>query len=134
MPIMTTSVAPENNTHPNVLSRDKMLIMTMSVAPEDNTPPSVLASDNVNVNVPTRQYTVPSSKETLDKMVIIIKVFIKHKIVSIETILSMCTHVRTHTHTHTHTHTEATAHMNILTVQSSIYTVQGYSQMSNLSL
>ena len=32
------------------------------------------------------------------------KVFVKHKILSVETILSACTHAHTHTHTHTHKH------------------------------
>ena len=37
---------------------------------------------------------------------IIIKVFIKYKILSIETILSAHTHTHTHTHTHKHTNTQ----------------------------
>ena len=45
---------------------------------------------------------------------IIIKVFIKHKILSIETILSaymhMITHRNRHRHTHTHTHTHTQTH------------------------
>ena len=45
-------------------------------------------------------------------IIIIINVFVKHKIVSIETILSA------YTHTHTHTHSEAPAHMSIMTIQS----------------
>ena len=45
-------------------------------------------------------------------IIIIIKVFLKHKILSLETILSMCAR------THTHTHTEAPTHTSILTIQS----------------
>ena len=51
----------------------------------------------------------------------IIKVFIKCKILSVETILSAYTH--THTHTYTHLHTQAPAHMSILTIQSLIHTI-----------
>ena len=47
---------------------------------------------------------------------VIISVFMKHKILSIETILSAYTHTHAHTHTHTHTH------MSVLTIQSSVYT------------
>ena len=36
---------------------------------------------------------------------IIIKVFVKHKVLSVEIILSSYTHARMHVHTHTHTHT-----------------------------
>ena len=51
-------------------------------------------------------------------IIMIIKVFVKHKILSIETILSAhtYTHTRTHactrtnTHTHTHTHTQPRRH------------------------
>ena len=41
---------------------------------------------------------------------IIIKVFVKRKILSIETILNRQTDRHTHTHTHTHTHARAQAH------------------------
>ena len=61
---------------------------------------------------------------------IIMKVFIKHRILSIVNILSTYmhthththTHTQTHTHTHTHTHTLAPTHMSILTIQNLIYT------------
>ena len=49
---------------------------------------------------------------------LIIKLFVRRKILSIH--YSKCT--RMHTHTHTHTRTEAATHMSILTIQSSIYT------------
>ena len=46
------------------------------------------------------------------------KVFIKHRILSIVNILS----TYMHTHTHTNTHTLAPTHMSILTIQNLIYT------------
>ena len=39
-------------------------------------------------------------------LIIVIKVFRKHKILSVETILSANMHTHTHAHTHTHTHTQ----------------------------
>ena len=42
---------------------------------------------------------------------IIIKVFVKCKILSTESILSTYTYTYAHTHTHTHTHTHAHTHM-----------------------
>ena len=62
------------------------------------------------------------------KGLIINKVFVKRKILSIETILSAHTRAQTHTHTHTRTRTrtrthaererEAPGHTGILTIQS----------------
>ena len=56
-------------------------------------------------------------------LLIIIKVFVKRKILSIEIILSTYTrmHVRARAraHTHTHTHTQAPAHTSILSTQDS---------------
>ena len=49
-------------------------------------------------------------------IIMIIKVFVKHKILSIETILSAHTHIHTHTYTcmyahkHIHTHTQTRRH------------------------
>ena len=42
--------------------------------------------------------------------IIIIKVFVKYKILSIETVVSACTCMREHKHTHTHTHTRTHTH------------------------
>ena len=59
-------------------------------------------SHNVHIN--------KGSNITVQDVIIIIKAFIWHKIVSVETILSayICAHMhacaRTHTHTHTHIH------------------------------
>ena len=57
-------------------------------------------------------------RETLTSYVgylVIIKAFIKHKIVSIETVRNA------YTYTHTHIHTRAPAHTSILTIQNLIY-------------
>ena len=51
----------------------------------------------------------------------IIRVFIKRKLFSVETVLSPYMHMGTHTHTHT-LHTQAPTHMSILTIQGLIYT------------
>ena len=42
--------------------------------------------------------------------VIIIKIFLKHKILSLETVQSVCVRARAHTHTHTHTHIRTHIH------------------------
>ena len=53
---------------------------------------------------------------TADIIIIIIKVFIERKILSVDTVLSAYTHARTHVRTHactharTHTHTQASTH------------------------
>ena len=51
-----------------------------------------------------------------NKIIIIINIFLKHKILSEETILSAYMHARAHTHT------EASAHTSTLTIQNLIYT------------
>ena len=45
----------------------------------------------------------------------IIKVFVKHKILSIETILSTHTHTHKYTHMHVHTHTDTDTRTHFLT-------------------
>ena len=50
------------------------------------------------------------------------EVFIKRKILSVETILRTHTQPRTHAGTNKQTNKQATAHTNILTIQNLIYT------------
>ena len=57
-------------------------------------------------------------------IIIIIKVFIKHRILSIETILSAYTRACKHVCACTHTHAGAPEHTSILTIQNLIYTVE----------
>ena len=47
---------------------------------------------------------------TVKDLIIIIKVFVKHKILSTETALSMRAHTHTHKHTHKHAHTHTHTH------------------------
>ena len=51
-------------------------------------------------------------------IIIIIKEFVKHTILSIEIILLLSAYTCARAGTHTHTHAEALAHMFILTIQS----------------
>ena len=64
-----------------------------------------------------------TNHKTVPLFIIIIKVFLRCKILSLETILSAHTHIRMHAcmhaYTHTHTHMEAPAHTVILTIQGS---------------
>ena len=57
-------------------------------------------------------------------IIIIIKVFLKHTVLSLETILSAFAHTHTQfvPHTEAPTHTEAPAHTSIKTIQNQIYT------------
>ena len=59
--------------------------------------------------IPERGYekqahTVISQQDAL--IIIIIEVFLKHKVLSVETVLSACAHTHTHTHTHRHLHSQ----------------------------
>ena len=49
-------------------------------------------------------------------MIIIVKVSVKHKILSVETVLSAYTYTHTHTHTRTHAHTHARTHARTLSL------------------
>ena len=63
---------------------------------------------------PRLVYSGVFGKRTWPPLLIIIKVFVKRKILSIDTIVSVYTRARVHTHTFT----EAPAHTSILTIQS----------------
>ena len=59
-------------------------------------------------------FTAWMDRQVMNNNIIMIKVFIKHKVLSVETILSTymhaCAHAHTHTHTHRHTHTGTRTH------------------------